>query len=106
MISSSAEVEAIATSVTDTGGVYFVPAFGGLLAPRWRPDARGVMVGITGHTRKAHIVRAALEAVAFQTKELLNAMTQDAHHIFGSSTHMDVDLRVDGEPCPDLCHVR
>ncbi|GMH37285.1 hypothetical protein BSKO_05158 [Bryopsis sp. KO-2023] len=78
IISTAAESESVASGVTDTGGVYFVPAFSGLLAPHWRDDARGVIVGLTGYSTKAHIVRAALEAICFQTREILDAMRKDA----------------------------
>ncbi|OBQ34914.1 MAG: hypothetical protein AN487_16905 [Anabaena sp. CRKS33] len=65
-------------SVTDNGGVYFVPAFSGLFAPYWRNDARGVIVGMTRYTNKGHIARAVLEATAWQTREVLDAMREDA----------------------------
>ncbi len=71
IISSSAEVESLATSVPDNGGVYFVPAFSGLFAPYWRPDARGVVAGLTRFANKGHLARAALEAVAYQTRDVL-----------------------------------
>ena len=77
IISSASEVETLALSVPDNGGAYFVPAFSGLFAPRWRPDARGVIVGLTRYVNKAHIARAALEAVAFQTREVLDATNAD-----------------------------
>ena len=77
IISSASEVETLALSVPDNGGAYFVPAFSGLFAPRWRPDARGVIVGLTRYVNKAHIARAALEAVAFQTREVLDATNLD-----------------------------
>ena len=77
IISSASEVEALALSVPDNGGAYFVPAFSGLFAPRWRPDARGAIVGLTRYVNKAHIARAALEAVAFQTREVLDATNAD-----------------------------
>lgn len=77
IISSASEVESLAQSVPDNGGAYFVPAFSGLFAPRWRPDARGVIVGLTRYVNKAHIARAALEAVAFQTREVLDATNLD-----------------------------
>lgn len=77
-ISSAADSEAVASTVPNTGGVYFVPAFGGLLAPWWRDDARGVIVGLTQYTSKAHIVRAMMEAICFQTRDVLLAMKQDA----------------------------
>ncbi|GJP35186.1 hypothetical protein CLOM_g19696 [Closterium sp. NIES-68] len=78
IISSAQEVEPLAASVPDTGGVYFVPAFSGLFAPRWREDARGVIVGLSRFTTRAHIARAVLEAIAWQTREVLDAMRSDA----------------------------
>jgi glycerol kinase len=77
-IRSSAEVEALAASVEDAGGVYLVPAFAGLGAPHWDPYARGTMLGLTRGTTRAHIARAALEAIAFQTAEVLQSMQKDA----------------------------
>jgi glycerol kinase len=73
LISSAAEVEELALSVKDNGGVYFVPAFSGLFAPYWRDDARGVIVGLTAYARAGHIARAVLEATAWQTREVLDA---------------------------------
>ncbi|BAZ34044.1 glycerol kinase (plasmid) [Cylindrospermum sp. NIES-4074] len=78
LIQTSAEVEALGSTVTDNGGVYFVPAFSGLFAPYWRNDARGVIVGMTRYTNKGHIARAMLEATAWQTREVLDAMREDA----------------------------
>ncbi|AOZ72275.1 glycerol kinase [Boudabousia tangfeifanii] len=78
IISSAAEVEELAKSVDDNGGVYFVPAFSGLFAPHWRPDARGAIVGLTRFNTKAHLARAVEEATAFQSAEVLAAMKQDA----------------------------
>ncbi|MBE0683890.1 MAG: glycerol kinase GlpK [Anaerolineales bacterium] len=78
LIQSSAEVEALAKSVEDNGGIYFVPAFSGLYAPYWKSDARGVIAGMTRYVTKAHIARAALEATAFQTREVLDAMEMDS----------------------------
>ena len=78
LIASAPEVETLAASVDDTGGMYLVPAFSGLFAPHWRSDARGVMVGLTRFIRKEHIARASLEATAYQTKEVLDAMQQDS----------------------------
>lgn len=78
MIDSASEVEALASSVEDTGGIYFVPAFSGLFAPYWRSDARGVIVGLTRYINRGHIARAVLESTAFQTKEVLDAMEQDS----------------------------
>lgn len=78
MIKSSAEIEALASTVEDNGGVFFVPAFSGLFAPYWRSDARGVIVGLTRYVNRGHIARAVLEATAFQTKEVLDAMNLDS----------------------------
>ncbi len=78
LIRHAAETEEIAQSVPDTGGCYFVPAFSGLFAPYWRSDARGVIVGLTRYTNRAHIVRAALEAICYQTREVLDAMHADS----------------------------
>jgi glycerol kinase len=78
LIESSAEIGELAGKVDDNGNVYFVPAFSGLLSPYWRPDARGVMVGITKYTTKNHVCRAVLESVAYQTKDVLMAMTRDS----------------------------
>ena len=78
IIKSSGEIEALAATVPDTGGVYIVPAFSGLFAPHWRPDARGTIVGLTGYTTRAHLARAALEAAAFQTADVLAAMRKDS----------------------------
>ena len=71
---TSAEIEALARTVEDNGGVYFVPAFSGLFAPHWRSDARGVMVGLTRFANKGHFARAALEATAYQTRDILEVM--------------------------------
>jgi glycerol kinase len=78
LIQSSAEVEALAESVEDNGGIYFVPAFSGLYAPYWKSDARGAIVGMTRYVNKGHIARAALEATAYQTREVLDAMEKDS----------------------------
>lgn len=78
IISSAPEVEALASSVDDNGGVYFVPAFSGLFAPYWRPDARGAIVGMTRYVNRGHIARAALEATAFQSREVLDAVNADS----------------------------
>ncbi len=74
----SSEIEPLAKSVEDSGGTYFVPAFSGLFAPYWKSDARGVIVGLTRYVTSAHIARAALEATAFQTREVLDAMEKDS----------------------------
>jgi glycerol kinase len=89
LIGAAAEVEELALSVPDNGGVFFVPAFSGLFAPRWRDDARGVIVGLTAYARAAHIARAALEATAWQTREVLDAANAVAGVALG-------ELRVDG----------
>ena len=78
LIQSSAEVEALAGSVADNGGIYFVPAFSGLYAPYWKSDARGAILGMTRYVNKGHIARAALEATAYQTREVLDAMEADS----------------------------
>lgn len=77
IITSASEVETLANTVSDNGGVYFVPAFSGLFAPFWRSDARGVIVGLSRHSNKGHIARAALEAICYQTKDVLEAMQKD-----------------------------
>ena len=89
IIRHSEDVEALAASVSDNGGAYFVPAFSGLFAPHWRPDARGALVGMTRYVTKAHIARAALESAAFQSRDILDAVIGD----IGSSLR---ELRVDG----------
>ncbi|BDV30175.1 glycerol kinase GlpK [Microbacterium terricola] len=78
VIRRSEDVEQLALSVEDNGGVYFVPAFSGLFAPYWRPDARGAIVGLTRFANKGHIARAALEATAFQSRDVLDAVVADA----------------------------
>ena len=78
LISSAAETEEIAASVEDTGGVYFVPAFNGLFAPHWDMYARGTLVGLTRYTTRAHLVRATLEAICYQTREVIEAMEIDS----------------------------
>jgi len=79
MFNSAAEVETLAETVEDTGGIYFIPAFSGLFAPYWRSDARGAIVGMTRYINRGHIARAALEATAFQTREVLDAMEKDSN---------------------------
>lgn len=80
LIQSAAEAETLALSVNDAGGIFIVPAFSGLFAPYWRSDARGVIVGLTRYVNKGHFARAALEATAFQTREILEAMKTDIGH--------------------------
>ena len=89
LIKSSPQVETLARTVEDNGGVYFVPAFSGLYAPYWKHNARGVIAGLTRYVNKAHLARAVLEATAFQTREVVEAMEKD------SGIALDV-LRVDG----------
>ena len=89
IIDSAPEVEELARSVDDNGGVYFVPAFSGLFAPYWRDDARGVIVGLTAYANRGHIARAALEAAAWQTREVVDAANAVADVPF-------TELRVDG----------
>jgi glycerol kinase len=88
-IGAAGEIEALAASVPDNGGCALVPAFSGLFAPHWRPDARGVLVGLTGYVTRAHIARAALEAVAWQTRQVVDAMAADSGRPLGV-------LKVDG----------
>jgi glycerol kinase len=78
IIQASSDIETLAATVADNGGVYFVPAFSGLYAPYWKTSARGVIAGLTRHSNKAHIARAALEATAFQTREVVEAMQKDS----------------------------
>src|SRR6516225_3360404 len=87
LIEKSPDIEALARSVHDSGGVYFVPAFSGLYAPYWRSDARGVIVGLTRFANKGHLARAVLESTAFQTREVLDAMEKDSEiHLFSLRT--------------------
>ena len=92
ILTSAAESEPVARSVKNSGGLVIVPAFSGLYAPYWRPDARGVFVGLTSFVTRSHVVRAALEAAAFQTAELIAAMEKDVGVPMSS-------LRVDGGMC-------
>ena len=89
LIKASDDVERLARSVNDNGDVYFVPAFSGLYAPYWRDDARGVVTGLTGYANAGHIARATLEATAYQTQEVIEAMQQDSGVAIS-------ELRVDG----------
>lgn len=89
MIDRSADIETLARTVDDNGGVFFVPAFSGLFAPHWRSDARGIIAGLTRYVNKGHIARAVLEATAFQTREVLDAMEADSRVKLSS-------LKVDG----------
>jgi glycerol kinase len=78
LIEKSSDIEGLAASVEDSGGIYIVPAFSGLFAPYWRTDARGVIVGLTRYIHKGHIARAAVEATAYQSREVLEAMRKDS----------------------------
>jgi glycerol kinase len=89
LIGKSSDIESLARTVKDNGGVYFVPAFSGLYAPYWKSNARGVITGLTRYTNKGHLARAVLEATAFQTREVVEAMEKD------SGIALDV-LRTDG----------
>lgn len=89
LIDKSNDIEPLARTVKDNGGIYFVPAFSGLFAPYWRSDARGIIAGMTRFTNRGHIARAVLEATAFQTREVLEAMEKD------SGVHLN-SLKVDG----------
>ena len=89
LISSAPEVEKLALTVDDNGGAYIVPAFSGLFAPHWRPDARGAVVGLTRYVNKGHLARASLEAVAYQTRDVLEAMDQEVEAPL-------TEMRVDG----------
>jgi glycerol kinase len=89
LIRTSTEVESLANTVEDNGGMYIVPAFSGLFAPYWRADARGVVVGLTRYINKGHFARAALEATAYQTRDIVDAMCRE--------TGLKLDaLKVDG----------
>ena len=97
IISGAAQSEALARQVADNGGVYFVPAFSGLFAPYWRSDARGVIVGLSRFNTNAHLARAALEAICYQSRDVVDAMEAD------SGVHLEV-LKVDGGiTANDLC---
>jgi glycerol kinase len=97
IISGAAESESLARQVTDNGGVYFVPAFSGLFAPYWRSDARGAIVGLSRFNTNAHLARATLEAICYQSRDVVDAMEAD------SGVHLEV-LKVDGGiTANDLC---
>ena len=97
IISGASEIEALARSVADNGGMYFVPAFSGLFAPYWRSDARGAIVGLSRYNTNAHLARATLEAICYQSRDVSEAMEAD------SGVHVGV-LKVDGGvTANDLC---
>jgi glycerol kinase len=89
LIGAASEIETLANSVPDNGGIYFVPAFSGLFAPYWRSDARGAIVGLSRFVNRGHLARATLEAICFQTRDVFEAMRQDA------GLELEV-IRVDG----------
>jgi glycerol kinase len=89
LIEKSSDIESLATTVADNGGVYFVPAFSGLYAPYWKDSARGIIAGLTRYVNKGHLARAVLEATAFQVREVLDAMEKDSGIALAS-------LRADG----------
>ena len=89
LIRTTAEVETLANTVADSGGIYFVPAFSGLFAPYWRSDARGAIVGMSRYNHRGHLARATLEAICYQTRDVLEAMVKD------SAVHLEI-LKVDG----------
>jgi glycerol kinase len=99
LIDKAPDVENLARTVDDNGGIYFVPAFSGLFAPYWRSDARGVIAGLTRYVNRGHIARAALEATAFQTREVLDAMNADsgvtltALKVDGGMVHNDLLMK-------------
>jgi len=97
LIQRASDTEAIAMSVNDAGGVYFVPAFSGLFAPYWDATARGALVGLTRYVTRAHIVRATLEAICYQTRDVLDAMRMDVQQLPGAGAHAPFStLKVDG----------
>jgi glycerol kinase len=97
IISGAADIEPLARQVADNGGVYFVPAFSGLFAPYWRSDARGAIVGLSRYNTSAHLARATLEAICYQSRDVSEAMEQD------SGVHLET-LKVDGGvTANDLC---
>ena len=95
-ITSSADVQSLAETVPDSGGVMVVPAFTGLGAPYWKPDARGAILGLSRGSTLAHIARASLESIAFQSAALLQAMQKDAAQAGAPAV---TELRVDGGAC-------
>ncbi|KAJ1340479.1 glycerol kinase [Batrachochytrium salamandrivorans] len=103
MITESSQVSDFAAKVADTAGVYFVPAFSGLFAPYWRDDAKGCIVGMTQYTTKNHLCRATLEAVAFQTKEVIDSMNADSNQeiqllrVDGGMTNSDLAMQIQAD---------
>jgi glycerol kinase len=97
IISSASEIEALAREVPDSEGLYFVPAFSGLFAPYWRPDARGVIVGLSRYHTRAHLARAALDAIVYQTRDVTDVMARESGAVIN-------EMRVDGGvTANDLC---
>ena len=105
LIEESKDIQALAQTVDDNGGVYFVPAFSGLFAPYWRSDARGAIVGLTRYVNKGHIARAVEESTAFQSAEVLDAMNADAGvplkelKVDGGMTHDDLVMQFQADLC-------
>ncbi|WP_043535862.1 glycerol kinase GlpK [Actinomyces polynesiensis] len=105
MIEKSSDIQALAETVEDNGGVYFVPAFSGLFAPYWRDDARGAIVGLTRYANKGHIARAVEESTAFQSREVLDAMNADSGvplkelKVDGGMTHDDLVMQFQADLC-------
>jgi glycerol kinase len=103
LIEKAPDVEGLARTVEDNGGIYFVPAFSGLFAPHWRSDARGVIAGLTRYVNRGHIARAVLEATAFQTREVLDAMNADsgvaltALKVDGGMVHNDLLMQIQAD---------
>ncbi|TPX43717.1 glycerol kinase [Synchytrium endobioticum] len=103
IIKDSSEVNELAAQVDDNGGVYFVPAFGGLFAPYWRDDARGTIVGLTQYSTKAHLARATLEAMCFQSREVIDAMNEDSGHalkvlkVDGGASNSDISMQIQAD---------
>ncbi|MDN5962921.1 MAG: glycerol kinase GlpK [Actinomyces sp.] len=105
MIEKSSDIQALAETVEDNGGVYFVPAFSGLFAPYWRDDARGAIVGLTRYANKGHVARAVEESTAFQSREVLDAMNADSGvplkelKVDGGMTHDDLVMQFQADLC-------
>jgi glycerol kinase len=110
LIRQASDIEAMAASVPDNGGVYFVPALAGLGAPYWDPHARGTIVGLTRGSTSAHLARATLEAMAYQTRDVLDAMQQDAEvplaelKVDGGATANNLLLQFQADILPTRVH--
>jgi glycerol kinase len=103
IIKESSEISQLAAKVSDSAGVFFVPAFSGLFAPYWRDDARGIITGLTSYTTKNHIALATLEAVCFQSKEIIEAMNSDSGtplksiKVDGGLTNSDICMQIQSD---------